>query len=504
MRGDRLGKVVSHHIVNAIVGANAAKLPAETHYKQRAQTAQFESWEKELAPILQKMFTALPKSKDVDEPLKTILATFENPKHQVELLAILVPLAVGFVMSAATKIAAPMTQSLSNTMNDKFADVPIPPELAAEMVAKGRATMEFGGEEALHGGILPNRFEYMVDNATAPLSMSEAFMANRLGLLTTGDLEIQLQRMGLDDGTIQIALGLRQLPPSVADIIQAAVQSQVDMATAQKVATQQGLDPAYFQILYNTWGNPIAPMEALELYNRGQMSEAEVEQALRESRLKNKYVPTTMLLARKLIALFELRTILTAGGMTDEQATEQLLMQGYDAADAAAVVKSAHSVKTATVREATKSELITAYVEGYLPKTEVSELLANLGYDQATIALELGLADYKKQYSIMQRAASKVGAQFIARKITRQQASSALDALQMPSAARDQLLAAWDVEITITAKVLTLAEVGAMAKDQIIYAPEFVSRLQAMGYSDSDIVLLGEYYLVQDAPTGAT
>lgn len=72
-------------------------------------------------------------------------------------------------------------------------------------------------------------------------------------------------------------------------LAQGVVQSQFDPANAERAALNSGLSSDYFQFLVRLAGDPPGLGEVLELWRRQFMTEAEVDQALKESRLKNKY-----------------------------------------------------------------------------------------------------------------------------------------------------------------------------------------------------------------------
>jgi hypothetical protein len=79
-------------------------------------------------------------------------------------------------------------------------------------------------------------------------------------------------------------------PLTLAQLASATVQSQVGEDFAAEQAKRLGITPELFQIVVNTTGNPLAPEQMLELWRRGVVDEPTVDQAIRESALKNKYI----------------------------------------------------------------------------------------------------------------------------------------------------------------------------------------------------------------------
>lgn len=80
-------------------------------------------------------------------------------------------------------------------------------------------------------------------------------------------------------------------PLTPAELAQAFVQNQIGEDFAHKHALRSGITNELFDILVNTTGNPLPADRMLELWRRGKVTEEEVDQALRESALKNKYIP---------------------------------------------------------------------------------------------------------------------------------------------------------------------------------------------------------------------
>ncbi len=83
----------------------------------------------------------------------------------------------------------------------------------------------------------------------------------------------------------------RTLPTALAPefLAQALVQNQIADGEAISEAGLSGISPHRFDIMRNVAGEPIAVMQALDLWNRGLVDEAFVNQVIAESRLKNKY-----------------------------------------------------------------------------------------------------------------------------------------------------------------------------------------------------------------------
>ena len=79
-------------------------------------------------------------------------------------------------------------------------------------------------------------------------------------------------------------------PLGSPELATAVVQNVVETDWAKQQALRLGLTPELFDIIVRTTGEPLGAQQMLELWRRGKVTEEQVDQALRESRLKNQYI----------------------------------------------------------------------------------------------------------------------------------------------------------------------------------------------------------------------
>jgi DNA-binding Lrp family transcriptional regulator len=125
---------------------------------------------------------------------------------------------------------------------------------------------------------------------TLPLDPRTAAEADRRGVMTTGAAQDEANRSGISDSRYATLLALTKQLPSGQVLAQAAVQGALTKDAAKALAALSGTDDATFETYYKVAGDPIAGEEALTLWNRGELSEADVDTALRQSRLKPEWV----------------------------------------------------------------------------------------------------------------------------------------------------------------------------------------------------------------------
>lgn len=118
-----------------------------------------------------------------------------------------------------------------------------------------------------------------------------------------------------------------------------AVQGVMSEAAAADEAALSGINGDRFHRLFLVNGDPIAPEQALDLWNRGEIKEADVNRALLQSRLKPEWVNTFKLLRRQILQVADLAQMVVQGVMPIAEAEKRAAMVGVDAADFGRLVR---------------------------------------------------------------------------------------------------------------------------------------------------------------------
>lgn len=136
------------------------------------------------------------------------------------------------------------------------------------------------------------------------------------------------------EATIEAQASWRLLPDMVlspADLAAMVVQGVLDEPTAADEASASGINTDRFHQLFLVNGDPIAPEQALDLWNRGEIAEADVDRALRQSRLKPEWVDTFKLLRAQLVQIEALAEMVVQGVHTQADASVLAAKLGYTA-----------------------------------------------------------------------------------------------------------------------------------------------------------------------------
>jgi hypothetical protein len=383
---------------------------------------------------------------------------------------------------------------------------------AIQASIQGYITKDQAKEYATQNGLNPDDFDAAWSAAGEPLSRTEMTYLVNWGFASMDDYKSALQQSRLKDEYIPLAENLLQRPMSVADAVESYVQGYMSQRDSDTIMGMNGLRAVDRPILQEMAGEPISKTEALSLLRRGLMTVEQVEQALRESRLKDKYIPDVLELQTVYPGIYDIRLLVSEGAIDDATAAQLLAIEGYPATLIKPLI-AAFSGSTSTASKAvTESMLVDLYLESAIDATELTEMLEALGYSSANAALILEVTEWKAELTARTSLISSTRTQYVAGKITAQQAENALTVALVPPAAITKVMADWQLEVA--AKVKQLSETQVVdAWNASLFSPgdppantsKAVAYLGVLGYSaaDADILLqLKNKPLFDGSPSG--
>lgn len=361
---------------------------------------------------------------------------------------------------------------------------------AALAVLRGNMTQAEGESVAAENGYTPESFAVLIGNTGEPPGLMQLLEAYRRGFITKQELERGILQSRYRNEWIPMLEQLRYVPMSTSDAARAVVQDQMPLADGAKIADQNGLDPGAFQILVNTEGNPLSRTEMSELYNRGIVSQSQFDQAMRESRLKNKYNDLAFALRTRLVPEGTVSRAVRYGEISHADAVAKVMELGYSADDAKVIVATGSGERLYAFKERVVSSVTTLYQDGIIALGDAKSLIKSLGYSDQEITYLLQATEFHREAHVMNTVVTAIKSKFLQHHITSKQASGLLDNIGIPASNRDYLLHLWGIEQSAFVRVLTPAQVVKAVHNDLITADEGMSRLVSMGYVEADAALL--------------
>lgn len=363
---------------------------------------------------------------------------------------------------------------------------------AALAYLRSDITLAQAQEIATANGYNAEKLNVFIGNTGEPPGPDQLLDALRRDIIDKATAERGIKQSRIRNEWIDTLLALRYAPMSTADAVNAVVQNHLSQGEAQKIAEQNGLQGDQFATLIESAGEPLSRTELEQLYNRGLIDETTVEQGLRESRLKNKYVKDAFQLRVRLLEPRMLASAVQYGAITHEEAVKRALEQGYSEADAQILVAEGSNRKLYTRKQQALTAAETLYEDEAISETDLRNVAKASGLDATETDQIVRLAEYKREAKFTNGVITVIRSKYVSHHITKSQASGYLDKLTIPSARRDQLLVIWDLERSATTRELTEAQIAKAVKLQLITPEQGLVRLTNAGYSEGDAKLLLE------------
>jgi hypothetical protein len=449
------------------------------------------------------------------------------------------------VGGAVSPVIAPLVQDLVNEAWGRHPSRPLAASLVAQLVAEGLLPGTDGAGEASRSGYDGARFASMVEAAREGPQIGNALEGIRRGLLDATSFDRALRQAGMRPEWFPFLRALSARLLSSDELANMVVRGVLTHAEAQHRASLLGLDANSFGFLVQVTGNPPGNMEALDLWNRGEIAEADVDRALRQSNLKPEwfanfkalryFIPSVADLVR-----FAVREVFTPDirrqyGLDDEfpadferegakrglspewaraywaahwelpsieQAFRMLHRRLIGFPDLNTLLRTKDVMPYWRERLTQIAYLVPGRVDlrrmfraGVISEAQVYDGYLDLGYAPDTARTLTDFAISEKQDAATRgsllpmyrrRVVAAAHREYTSRQITEAEARSALGQIGIPAATIADLFPLWDLERGLKRRELTEADIrAAFKKDQYTEA-EALAELGERGMSSAD------------------
>lgn len=410
----------------------------------------------------------------------------------------------GVMQQVITAMLGPALAVTTQDINAANPVVPISPPDLADLVVRSYMDLATAVAVAAKSGISAGDFALLVKSAgDAPdtTTLMEAYRRKIIPLTGTGPDAVTVEQ-GLREGRLgnkwnAMIESLGVLPIGVADAVDAVVENQIPYTDGEEYAYQNGLDRAAFQILVNTRGNPPSPTELGEMVRRGIIpltgkgpDVLSFEQGISEGATKDKWITAYEQSMTVEPPESTIQAWVREGVIDNTEAISRLKVLGYDESAAEHYVAEAISTTTSQYRQIAESDIVALYSGRAIDAAGATDMLSTLGYSSDVAAEILAVTDFHVQVGIRNNAISKVRTYYLARKITDTQAITSLDALEVPSEQRTELMTAWQVERGSNIKLLTEAQITDAWEYGVMSADTAIGELEALGYTPFDAYVI--------------
>jgi len=461
------------------------------------------------------------------------------------------------VMSTvASAVANAALQSTLNTVQAKYQDVPLTPAVLADMVIRniipavnapgvnagaqpGKAptpidpTFDTVTEASYSGmsarrmalmaadtgesyGILDalrlyNRGQYMAElvpnphyGAGQPLYVAGANLAPTYGI-TAHQLETVIYYSRVRDQFIPDLLKLSKNSLSPADAIELAVKQVVSNGVAQQLFEAAGGVGEQFAALVAASGDSMGVEKAATLHAWGLITDVQLQEILGLTRLNPRFYDLVPLLNAKRLPVYEIRTAVVAGLISQEKALEWMTQEGYDTEQSTLFLQAAAMGNIATAKAETEGMVLADWQAGLVTAAQATEALRNLGYQAWAVPFILDSAEAKRVTAQRNMVVSRVRAAVLYGDVAPTVAENYLGQLGWSTQAAQEAVNGWVIEAETPHELLSTAQVGKLLEDGVVDEAFALAYWVRRGYTPADArLLLSIYPPASKGPAGVS
>ena len=363
-------------------------------------------------------------------------------------------------------------------------------DILATAVIKGWLEFDKAAGLAHKAGLTEEQFDILTKVAGEPPGLMQLLEAYRRKIIDRERLHHGIRESRVRNEWIDVVEALRYYPPSAAECIEGAVKGHLTLEESKAKAERAGLDPREWEWMFKTHGNPPGAMEMLELWNRGEITEERVVEALKQGHLANRFIPDVLKLRRRLPALGEV-IIMIEGGVWDKtKAIKYLRMLGYSPEDAADIAAAGSRSKIREDWHIAKEYVSAQYQLGLVSKEDAIETLETVGYERDEAEIIVSIAELKRLISQQSSAIDKIRSLYISYKIDAAACRTYLISLRIPAEQVGEIMELWRLEREANVKTLTESQIVNAWKYNVIDTQTAMTKLVEIGYTQEDAYIL--------------
>lgn len=472
--------------VRTIEAAHAKIAPKIAQHRKAGIVDLLDTFEADVAPKLRPFVDDLLESPDIPEHVKELVRSVAGPEHFSE--SIIIGIAVGAILSPVLGAATqPIVQAIANTTWPQQPNLPLSPDLLAAAVIKGVLTESQAAGTAAVSGISASAFHTMTLTAGQSIGTEEALLLLRRGQIDQAEFERIIRYSNVRNDFIPDVLALKYSPPPAGEVISGALKAHLSDADAAKKLGEAGIDPANYAWMKATAGRPPGVESVVQLWNRGEATEADVDRTIAQSDVNPDFAALVKATRWYHVPPRSIVPMLRSGGIDEARARVLLTQHGVRAEDQDAFIAEAKHTTSSTAKELTTSQIVAMYRDRFITRAVANTRLTALHYPADQITLLLDYADDLRTVKLTNALISQIGSLYVAHKLTKTNAVTALSGADVPSAVQTDLFQVWDLERAAKVHHPTVAQtVGAFRRKEIT-AADCKARLTALGVQDSDL-----------------
>lgn len=389
--------------------------------------------------------------------------------------------------SVGLQLMEPVVEDVTHYVNDLIQSGIFDPATAAQLRAKSLISEDQGRSEAAGGNLDGTHFDILTDAAQERPPIGQVLDAWLKGYVNEDAVNSALQHHTIPEFWWPAIKALRRQFLSPADLALANLRGIIDDTELTAYSAQLGVTDSDMQTLIGNTGEPPGIMEMLFLLRRGLISQDDMVRAIKQSRIRNEWVPAVLDLRFAPMTTADAARAVVEGYMTVDEGAVIAEQNGLDKDHWPIIVES-------WGRPPSHEQMMTLYHRGQATLDQVKQAFKESDIKDKYIGqlIDLGRTLIPERL-IVQALGKSV--------ITHDAAHTALTERGYNDDDAEVLLKLGTAERAATNHALTKTDVLAMYADALLTRKQAEDHLHTLGFTpvDSDALLN-----LQDAKVVAT
>jgi SOS response regulatory protein OraA/RecX len=366
--GDKLIPKLQTAVVEAIVHARKNMLHTERDIRLVATKAIADVIGDELAEIMAPLTAEALADSKLPDDVKDLLTKISSGDNQYQAIA-----GAAFGMSgvpgllgqATSNAFAPLLRRLLSA--DPLLDPPW--QVIIDMVARNIQDAETARGQITGQGIAPQWFDDLILQAQSLPDVPTLLEWLRRSLMDESTARGWMGRQSIPEQLWNTYIDLARVPLSPADAALALLRGDADEKYAQQIANWAGITDDDFAILVGNTGEPPGLMQLLEAYRRGFIDKATLERGIRQSRIRDEWIPTIEALRYEPLSTADAIEAGIQGYITKDEAKAYSQQNGLEPADF-------NAAWLAAGEPLSRTEMMQLWRRGFVTEQDVKNAIA--------------------------------------------------------------------------------------------------------------------------------
>ena len=458
-----------------------------------------EIMEPELVDYMAPMIDDILAIDNLPEGFRKTLESIRHPHGQAggALLASVGSSAGGMVMSSLLNVMlAPATHGLNEVFRPSRPD----PGSAMGMQYRQKVDWDTIHHWLAEAGWPDEAIEAYKEIARPRSGVADLFQLWLRGKKTIEEVNDELRKRGYTDDDIAGFKELTEVIPGIGDLIRFMVRDVWHPDVVSRYGYDEqfptgvlewtrklGLSDEWTKAYWRAHWELPSPTAAISMVHRAGLSVEDFKELLKIADIAPYWIDYYVKTIYTPYNRVDVRRMYSLGVLNEAQVKEAYKALGYDDDKAQHLTEFTVREYGETAKEATKSEILSAYKIGLLTAEEATEGLRSLKYPDDLIKLDLARTDYSREISHVRKVSAAIGRLYKAGRISQSEAAQALGKLNLPGEMQDKLFEEWEWEAKTKIAIPSRTILSKWYKLQIISSDEFRTGLRALGYDDKAI-----------------